>query len=540
MTTSASPSTHVKILDERELCDLECLLNGSFYPLNNYMTKEQYEDCLQYSTINYGKDIFPIPITLSLRTVEGLELGSIIKLSSATGIIHAELAIRQMWIPDFKREWISVFGTVDDNHPYISYIKTKNDMVYVSGEIFRNNTTFHDNYSEYRHTPQELSQLLGPGPVVGFQTRNPLHRSHIELIRQSAGNHQILLHPVEGVTQDCDIPFPIRMSCYKKILQYLPGAKLSILTLSMRMAGPKEALFHAIIRRNYGCSHFIVGRDHAGPSYKTKDGKPFYNPLAAQKLAKSLEKELGIQIITSEELVYCSDIKEYKQLSLAQASNNTIEQISGTELRSRLGSGSDIPTWYSYPEVVHILQEYYKRPVGVCFYFVGLSGAGKTTLAEALQTYIEDNHPRKTVTVLDANIIRENLSKGLGFSREDRSINVRRIGYVASEIVKHGGVAIVANIAPFQDDRDYNRKLISQYGQYVELFVDTPIEDCESRDTKGLYALARAGKIKDFTGVSHPFERPTYDDTKPGIVIPVNTKQECRELVIQHCSKLLN
>jgi len=297
------------------------------------------------------------------------------------------------------------------------------------------------------------------------------------------------------------------MACYKQTLKYLGNATLSILTLSMRMAGPREAVWHAMIRKNYGCTHFIVGRDHAGPSYKKKDGSSFYGPLEAQTLAKSLEDSIGIKIVTSEEVVYCEDIQKY--MSLSESVGHTVKNISGTKFRSMLETSEPVPEWYSYPEVLVPLKEFYTKQKGHCFYFVGLSGSGKSTLANAFKGKLAEEFPSREVTLLDADEIRTNLSKGLGFSREDRSTNVRRIGYVASEIVRHGGLVIVANIAPYQADRDYNKQLISKYGKYTEIFVDTPLDVCEERDVKGLYKQARAGTLKGFTGISDPFELPS-------------------------------
>ena len=272
----------------------------------------------------------------------------------------------------------------------------------------------------------------------------------------------------------------------------------------MRMAGPREAVWHAVIRRNYGCTHFIVGRDHAGPSYKKSDGTAFYDPLAAQKLALSLADDIGIIILASAEVVYCDET--YMEVGLA--AGRAVKSISGTEFRKMLDNGLDVPSWYSYPGVVSVLRKFYERARGACYYFVGLSGAGKSTLAELLKARLEEKYPHREVTLLDADVIRTHLSKGLGFSREDRSMNVRRIGYVASEIVKHGGLVVVANIAPFKEDRMFNKKLISAGGDYFQLYVNTPISECERRDVKGLYAGARAGTIKNFTGVSDPFEVP--------------------------------
>lgn len=489
-----------RLLDERELCDLECLTTGIFSPLTSYMSQSQYQECLTNMTVD--SKIFPIPIVLSASSP--IPLGSVLQLKNVTGIIHATLSVEECWVPDLEAECTIVFGCFDDNHPYIKYLLTKTNLHYVSGKITALNTTFHNNFLEYRRTPSEVRSL---GTWTGFQTRNPLHRSHIELIKNCSGLSKILLHPVEGVTQECDIPFPVRMACYKEVLPYLGDATLSILPLSMRMAGPREAVWHALIRRNYGCSHFIVGRDHAGPSYKKKDGSSFFHPLDAQKLAKSLETKIGLTILTSEELVYCENTNLYKEASKVVEGIDIVKNISGTLFRSMLESGSDVPSWYSYPEVVSVLRSYYNKPLGICYYFVGLSGSGKSTYAESLKGYFEEN--MKEVTFLDADVIRTNLSKGLGFSKEDRSMNVRRIGYVASEIVRHGGIVIVANIAPFLEDRLFNKGLISQHGKYVEIFCDTTLETCVNRDVKGLYKAAFAGTLKNFTGVSDPFEKPT-------------------------------
>ena len=500
-----------KILDERELCDLECLSIGAFAPLSSYMTRAQYESCLDTLKIS-ETDVFPIPIVCTVA--QPLTPGSILTLSSITGTTVATLDVAECWQPDLTREWVSVFGSDDPNHPYIQYMKSKGPVHYVSGQLaVRPDYAFHpSSFTTERRTPAELRAL---GPWIGFQTRNPLHRSHVELIRNSVtAGAKLLLHPVEGVTQECDVPFPVRMKCYRQVLPELPAnATLSILPLSMRMAGPREAVWHAVIRRNYGCSHFIVGRDHAGPSYKKQDGTAFYDPLAAQNLAKSMEADIGITIVTSYEVVFC-DKRDPCYMSIGAAASlppgsYEIKNISGTAFRAMLEAGQPVPWWYSYPAVVETLQKYYQKPRGLCVYFVGLSGSGKSTLAQALKAGLQEEYPHKEVTVLDADEIRTHLSKGLGFSREDRSTNVRRIGYVASEIVRHGGIVLVANIAPFEEDRAANRRLIGQYGTYLEVFVDTALETCEARDVKGLYKAARAGTIKQFTGISDPFERPT-------------------------------
>jgi len=499
-----------KVLDERELCDLECLSLGAFAPLNTYMTAAQYNSCLNNMRID--SSVFSIPITCSVGTE--VAVGTVLILKSVTGVIHAELTVSECWPIDLERECVAVFGCFDKNHPYIQYMLSKTDKFYVSGALaFKSGVNYHNTFTALRKTPAQVRAIVAESgkPLIGFQTRNPLHRSHIELIKASAAKvagAAVMLHPVEGVTQECDIPFPVRMKCYNEVLSELPSCTLSVLPLSMRMAGPREAIWHAVIRRNYGCTHFIVGRDHAGPSYKKTDGTAFFDPMAAQTLALSLADEIGIVILASQEVVFCEDANSYMEAGLAKAGGHTVKNISGTAFRSMLESGTEVPGWYSYSGVVKVLQQFYNRPRGACYYFVGLSGAGKSTLAEILKARLEEKYPHREVTILDADVIRTHLSKGLGFSKEDRSMNVRRIGYVASEIVRHGGLVIVANIAPFADDRAFNKKLISAWGDYYQIYVDTPVTECERRDVKGLYAAARAGSVKNFTGVSDPFEVP--------------------------------
>ena len=508
-----------KLLDEREVCDLECLSIGAFAPLKTYMSSTQYNSCLENMRLgpDVGSGVFPIPITCSVPG--SVDVGTVVSLKSATGVVYAELTVAECWPIDLERESVAVFGCFEKNHPYTQYQLSKTDKFYVSGDLaFKSGITYHNTFLGSRKTPADVkAQVEASGkPLIAFQTRNPLHRSHIELIKASSlkvPDAAVMLHPVEGVTQECDIPFPVRMKCYQEVLPELPSCTLSVLPLSMRMAGPREAVWHAVIRRNYGCTHFIVGRDHAGPSYKKADGKSFFDPLAAQALALGLAEEIGIVILASQEVVYVDGrdpayMQAGEAASVVASGNGSIKNISGTAFRAMLESGAEVPSWYSYPGVVKVLQQFYSRPRGACYYFVGLSGAGKSTLAEVLKARLEELYPHREVTLLDADIIRTHLSKGLGFSKEDRSMNVRRIGYVASEIVKHGGLVVVANIAPFEVDRAFNKKMITAWGDYYQIFVDTPVAECERRDVKGLYAAARAGTVKNFTGVSDPFEEP--------------------------------
>ena len=362
-----------------------------------------------------------------------------------------------------------------------------------------------------------ISQNWSTVPVVAFQTRNPMHRSHYELTKyaldKAGPNSKLILQPIVGVTQECDIDYFTRVKCYIKLLEYYPkdSVQLSLLPLSMRMAGPREALWHALIRQNYGATHFVVGRDHAGPSCKNEQGEPFYDPYGAHELLEKVKDQLQIKVVKSKLIVYVSTLNQYMPIDeVTEEHKQGIKMISGTEQRRLLREQQEIPEWFSFPEIIKELRKTVPTTnnQGMCIYLVGLSGSGKTTvsshLVRELREYLTGG---RQITVLDGDIVRRNLSKGLGFSRQDRSTNVRRIGFVASEIVKHRGVVICANIAPYHDDREYNRKLISKHGNYIEVFVNTPVETCEKRDVKGLYAKARSGEIK-LTGVNDPFETP--------------------------------
>ena len=511
--------SNILYLNNRQLCDLELLLNGGFSPLKGYMNRKDYYSCLHNMTLEDGS-VWPIPIILA--TSELYNINDIIILKDMTGIAIASLTLDDIYKPDLVEECKYTLGTNDMNHPYHSIIMENRDKQYIGGKVTRITLPLHYDFMNLRMTPNDTKQYFKNNEwtdVVGFQTRNPMHRSHFELtqfaLKEIGPNAKLLLHPVVGVTQDCDIDYHTRVRCYKKLVtKYTDNTVLlSLLPLSMRMAGPREALWHALIRKNYGCTHFIVGRDHAGPSYKTKDGKNFYGPYEAQELLLSLQDKIGIKIIMSPAIVYVKETYTYMRENEVPE-NSTIMNISGTMQRDMLANNTDIPSWFSWPDIIEELRCEFKNlnNKGLCIYIVGLSGSGKSTIANYLIEKLKEIEPNKKITLLDADVIRMNLSKGLGFSKEDRSMNVRRIGYVASEIVKHGGIVICANIAPYDEDRLYNRKLISMYGKYIEVYMRTSLECCIKRDTKGLYRAAIEGKVKNFTGISDPFEEPTKSD----------------------------
>jgi sulfate adenylyltransferase len=460
--------------------------------------------------------IWPIPITLdvSKEIASNFIIGDEIELRDVEGVLLGKLTIESKWIPDKMLEAELVFGTTDEAHPAVNYLFHKAGDVYLGGKVKKVQLPFHYDYAKYRHTPKELRALFanhGWQKIVAFQTRNPLHKAHQELTLRAAKELEanLLIHPVVGMTKPGDIDHFTRVRCYEAILETYPSetTMISLLPLAMRMAGPREALWHAIIRKNYGCTHFIVGRDHAGPG-KNSQGKDFYHPYAAQDLVKKYENEVGIKMVPFKNMQYSEDRAQYISENEVQ-SGETLLNISGTELRRRLQEGLEIPEWFSPPQVIAQLRKSFPpmKNRGFTIFFTGLSGSGKSTLANAILVKLMEIGTRP-VTLLDGDIVRKHLSSELGFSKEHRDINVRRIGYVASEITKNRGIAICAPIAPYDRLRKEVREMISQYGVFVEIYLSTKLSVCEARDRKGLYKLARAGKIKNFTGIDDPYEKP--------------------------------
>ena len=502
-------------MNERQLCDIEMILNGGFSPLNGFLGKPDYDDVVKGMRLADGT-LWPIPITLDVTEefAKQVKEGSNIALRDQEGVLIAVINVSDIWVPDKKKESLSVFGTEDQMHPGVNYLFNKADPVYIGGEVSGVEMPAHYDFKHFRDTPQELRdkfKRLGWRKIVAFQTRNPMHRAHIELTFRAAKRAEanLLIHPVVGMTKHGDIDYYSRVRCYEHIIKHYPDltTTLSLLPLAMRMGGPREALWHAIIRKNYGCTHLIVGRDHAGPGNDSK-GNNFYGPYDAQKLLAKYQKEIGIEMVAFQMMVYVKERAEY--VSADEVGKElSVLNISGTEFRRRLQDGLDIPEWFSYPEVVDELKKTHpsRHRQGFTIFFTGLSGSGKSTIAKALMVKLMEIGGR-SVTLLDGDIVRKNLSSELGFSREHRDLNILRIGFVATEITKNGGIAICAPIAPYQATRQKVRESISGVGGFFEVFVSTPLEACEARDRKGLYAKARAGIIKEFTGISDPYEAP--------------------------------
>jgi sulfate adenylyltransferase len=502
-------------LTPRQVCDLELLMNGGFNPLKGFLSQEDYDSVVDRMRLADGT-LWPMPITLDVPEAfaEKLEIGQDIALRDQEGVILATMTVTDRWVPNKALEAEKVFGADDSAHPAVNYLHNTAGAVYLGGPVTGIQQPVHYDFKGRRDTPNELRALfrkLGWRKVVAFQTRNPLHRAHQELTFRAAREAQanLLIHPVVGMTKPGDVDHFTRVRCYEAVLDQYPSSTttMSLLNLAMRMAGPREAVWHGLIRKNHGCTHFIVGRDHAGPG-KNSAGQDFYGPYDAQTLFKEHEAEIGLEMVDFKHMVYVQEKAQYFPADEVPE-GSTVLDISGTELRRRLAEGLEIPEWFSFPQVVSELRR--TRPPrsrqGFTVFFTGYSGSGKSTIANALMIKLMEMGGRP-VTLLDGDVVRKNLSSELGFSKEHRDLNIRRIGYVASEITKNGGIAICAPIAPYATTRRAVREDIEQFGAFLEVHVATSLEECERRDRKGLYKLAREGKIKEFTGISDPYDIP--------------------------------
>ena len=508
-------------LTPRQICDLELLMNGGFNPLKGFLTEADYNGVVENMRLESGA-LWPMPITLDVseKFAEGLEPGTDIALRDQEGVILAIMSVTDKWVPNKAREAEKVFGADDLAHPAVNYLHNVAGPVYLGGPIKGLQAPTHYDFRARRNTPNELRAMfkkLNWQRVVVFQTRNPLHRAHQELTFRAAREAQanLMIHPVVGMTKPGDVDHFTRVRCYEAVLDKYPAATttLSLLNLAMRMAGPREAVWHGLIRKNHGATHFIVGRDHAGPG-KNSAGVDFYGPYDAQDLFKQHQDEIGVEMVDFKHMVYVQEKAQYYPANEVPE-GCTVLDISGTELRRRLREGLDIPEWFSFPEVVTQLRRTSppRAKQGFTVFFTGLSGSGKSTVANALMVKLMEMGGRP-VSLLDGDVVRKHLSSELGFSKEHRDINIKRIGYVASEITKNGGIAICAPIAPYTATRRAVREMVEAGGAFVEVHVATPIEECERRDRKGLYKLAREGKIKEFTGISDPYEEPANPELR--------------------------
>ncbi|WP_198262586.1 bifunctional sulfate adenylyltransferase/adenylylsulfate kinase [sulfur-oxidizing endosymbiont of Gigantopelta aegis] len=499
-------------LTKRQLCDLEMLINGAMSPLTGYMDKETYDSVIQTSRLPNNL-LWPMPIVLDIedKLAEKLSPGDKVALRDTEGFMPAVLTVSDIWQADKKLEADTIYGTQSNLHPGVDYLLNQSHSYYIGGEIQGTETLSHFDFEQLWSSPAELRALFnkqGWRNVLAFQTSQPMHKvhQHITLNAARENNAHILIHPTVGITKPGDLDYYARVHCYQAIQKYYPTnlATMSLLPLAMRMAGPKEALWHAIVNKNYGCSHILIGPEHASPPTEQ-----FYAHSAAQQYVTEHADELGIIPVCPEETRYVAEKQAFLPLSSIKKDKLGSEMLSVDELKNHLQNNHPIPEWFSYPEVLKALSRAYPPlcKQGITLFFTGLSGSGKSTLAKIIYAKLIELGTRP-VTLLDGDIVRHNLSSELGFSRNDRNINVRRISFVANEITKNGGVAICAPIAPYTEMRRSARELIEQYGAFIEIHVATPLEVCESRDRKGLYAKARKGIIPEFTGISDPYEQP--------------------------------
>jgi len=524
-------------LDERGLCDLELLSIGGFSPLSTFLKRADYERVVGEMRLVDGT-LWPLPVVLPVTPGDGVAEGKPLALRDVYGNLLAFLHVDEVYPYDKDNEARNAYGSLDPKHPSVAQLG-KLPGHYASGRLEVIRVPPHYDFVELRRTPPELRkhfQSLGWSRIVAFQTRNPLHRAHEELTKRAAEQigGGLLIHPVVGVTKPGDVDHFTRVRCYRALVDnyYEPGAVvLSLLPLAMRMAGPREVLLHAIIRRNYGCTHFIVGRDHAGPG-NDSNGKPFYSPYAAQDSMAEHQDAIGMQMVDFKQMVFLPDENRYSPIDEVKAGVKTAD-ISGTEVRDKyLAKGLQLPEWFSRPAVAEILNE--TNPPrfrqGITLWFTGLSGSGKSTIAHATIERMAEFG--RNCSLLDGDEIRTHLSKGLGFSKEDRDTNIRRVGYVAGLLAQHGGTTLCSVISPYRAVRDEARKMSK--GNFVEIYCSTPIEVCEQRDVKGMYSKARAavadGKPMGFTGVDDPYEPPL--DPEVLLDTSVLSVQQCVDHII--------
>lgn len=523
-------------LSERSVCDLELLTVGAFSPLDRFMGKADYQSVLDNMRLANGF-VFPMPIPLPIDDDVEVKVGQDVALRDPQNEILAVMQVEEIYEWDLEETALKAFGSLDLRHPIVAEMHRWGKRN-VSGPLRVIKMPTHYDFKQERMTPAETRARLaefGHENVIAFQTRNPMHRVHEELTKRAISEKDgvLLLHPVVGMTKPGDVDYFTRVRSYKALTQNFYDSDrvlLSLLPLAMRMGGPREALWHAIIRRNYGANHLIVGRDHAGPG-KDSQGKPFYGPYDAQDLVEKFSDEIGVTVVPFRMLVYLPEESRYEEIDKVTPEMKTAS-ISGTQVREEyLHKGQLLPTWFTRPPVAEILAETYppRHRQGACIWFTGLHNAGKSTTASVVTTLLQEYG--RQVTLLDGDVVRTHFSEGLGYSKEDRDDHVRRMGYVASEIVRHGGIAVCAAVSPYRATRNDVRSIFND-GHYIEIFVDTPLEVCESRDTKGLYEMARSGEIQGFTGIDDPYEAPRHPELR--VETTQNTAEENARKIVNH------
>ncbi|KKS70647.1 MAG: Sulfate adenylyltransferase [Candidatus Daviesbacteria bacterium GW2011_GWA2_42_7] len=512
------PTLPKVFLTERQLCDLELILNGGFSPLEGFLNEKDYNSVISKMRLSDGK-LWPIPVVLDTRSIEGLKVEGEVLLCDNYEKSLAVLSIKSIYKPDKEREALLVYGTKNKEHFGVKYLLDYTNKYYIGGKVIPINPIERMDFEKLRFDPSSLKKEFKKRKwrrVIAFQTRNPMHKAHFHLIKEAARIHQakVLIHPAVGQTKEGDIDYVTRVKCYEIIQEKYAGdfALVSLLPLAMRFAGPREAILHAIIRKNYGCTDFIVGRHHADPENDSK-GNPFYRPFNAQEEAIKHSKEIGINIIQFPEMAYDEKEGKYVSVNGKNRQGSSVKKISGTEFRRMLRNNEEIPSWFSFPEVIKVLRQRVERQKGFAVFITGLPSSGKSTIAKALTAALIEKSGQN-ITFLDGDVVRKHLSRGLGFSEEDRKENIRRIGFVANEVVRHGGIAVCDAISPYEDVRQEVRRMIERNGTFVQIYLSTPLSVCKKRDVKGIYKKAELGLVKNVTGVDDVYEVPKDSEMK--------------------------
>lgn len=481
-----------------QLAELALILNGAFQPLQGYMAEADYDSVLRALRLANGR-CFPLPVALDLdmTTARTMETGKRIALRDGEGVAFAVLTVENVWRKDTARE-SQILGVDDDTDRRGSY--------YVGGKVEGIRLPAHPFFAQLRPTPAALQQRIqerGFNRVLGVESAGAIHRHEHEIVTAAAAelDAAILLNPAIGTPDPDNQAQVVMIKCLLAVLPYFPPRTtlLALLDYPARKAGLREFLMQAILRKRCGATHFIM-RDIT------------QRMIDSDARLQSCLGEIEMEAVAWPERSLSST---GRGIAGAPRAERTDKQFDPVQLVENLRRGEDLPEGYTFPQVATVLEAHY-RPLkrsGFTLFFTGLSGSGKSTIAKIVQARVAERDPRP-VTLLDGDIVRRKFSKGLGFSKQDRDTNVRRIGAAAADITKGGGIAICCPIAPYAETRKAVRGMIEPHGAMIEIHVATPIDVCERRDPKGLYKKAREGRIQNFTGVDDPYEQPVSPDVR--------------------------
>jgi sulfate adenylyltransferase len=513
-------------LSWKQICELELLLNGALSPLTGYMNQAERHSVLSGMKLPDG--LFwprPVMLVVSEKAAQNLAAGQTVALRDSEGVMPAILHISEVWPADPEAE----MALAEASGVPLARTQAEAGQFYVGGRLEGVTLPPRHDFLNLRLTPAEMREQfarLGWRKVMAYQPSQALHRPQYEFLLRTAMQQEanLLIHAVAGSDPVLESGHFALVRACQALMPRLPASTsmLALNPMTPWAAGPRKTLLKAIMARNYGCSQLVTGGEtvleslHKESSQRRGQDTPNLSSDTVYAVAK---ESLGVTLLPFPRMVYVEDRDEWLPEETVPADTRS-ESMSGAELTRRLMQNIKVPEWFSFPEVLDEMRKAYppRKQQGFTVFFTGLSGSGKSTIARALTVRLMEMGGRR-VSLLDGDIVRTHLSSELGFSKAHRDINIRRIGFVASEITKHGGTAICAPIAPYQATRRAVRSMIEEWGGFLEIHVSTSVEVCEGRDRKGLYAKARAGLIPEFTGVSDPYEIPenaelTIDTTR--------------------------